>query len=322
MIRAAALAAVLLALLPRAASGSQAVCADTAARGRLNVLTINLLFTEIQQRDLRLERIADFVRLRSQTDPVDAILLQEVVGGRLAGTTNSSVDLQRMLAALGESYNLSYRLANGIPGLLTVGNAVLSRCEIVRTVSKMLPVVTEEPFPGLDLEVPLSREALLVRLHLPGYGDLNVYNTHLCAFCDPVTERLQQAEALLSFVSQVQKFFPAPVVLGGDFNTDLEQPGHSLVYNTIAAGGFVDTYAALHSCNSCCSAAQGLAGCTYAVPGNPYANQPPFSTGPPARIDYIFLNGLNASSSTVVFNTAPDWVSDHSGVLTGVALGR
>lgn len=322
MKRAVVLAAVLLTLVPRAASSAQSVCEDAAARGRLNVLTINLLYTELKERDLRLERIAAFVQDRAPADPVDALLLQEVVGGKLAGTANSSADLQRMLAARGLSYNLYYHLANGIPGLLTVGNALLSRCEIVRTLSRTLPVVTEEPFPGLGLEVPLSREAMLARVRLPGYGEVNLFNTHLCAFCDPVSERLPQAEALLSFVSQVQRLLPAPAVMGGDFNTDLELPDDALVYNRVAAAGFTDSYAALHSCTSCCSAAQGLAGCTYAVPGNPYANQPPFSTGPPARIDYIFLNGLTAGNSTVVFNSGPDWVSDHSGVFTAVHLGR
>ncbi len=32
--------------------------------------------------------------------------------------------------------------------------------------------------------------------------------------------------------------------------------------------GFTDTYAAANSCTDCCSEAEGLDGCTYAVPGN------------------------------------------------------
>jgi len=60
-----------------------------AGRKRLNILTINLLFSETETRDNRLKTIAEWVANHS----VDVVLLQEVVAGFLAGTDNSAEDL-------------------------------------------------------------------------------------------------------------------------------------------------------------------------------------------------------------------------------------
>ncbi|MBW2093168.1 MAG: hypothetical protein JRI34_13735 [Deltaproteobacteria bacterium] len=138
----------------------------------LNVLTINLLFSEIEDRDERLDTIARFVA--DYWEPIDLILLQEVVGGRLAGTINSALDLTSKLAAKGVSYQLSYRMANGIPRILTVGNAVLSRHPILFTISSTLPFVSEEIFEGI--EIPLKRKIMMSRIKIPNFGKINVYN--------------------------------------------------------------------------------------------------------------------------------------------------
>ena len=76
------------------ASAGQAACDDVASNGRLNILTINLLFSEIATRDARLASIAEFVAVNR----VDVLLLQEVVGGELVSTDNSARDLQEILA--------------------------------------------------------------------------------------------------------------------------------------------------------------------------------------------------------------------------------
>ena len=111
---------------------SQAKCDDIANRGYLNVLTINLLFSEFKDRESRLETIAEFIAEKSRDqDPIDVILLQEVVGGSFAGTLNSGLDLKNLLAARKLYYNFSFKLANGVPGVLSVGNGILSRCEIL-----------------------------------------------------------------------------------------------------------------------------------------------------------------------------------------------
>ena len=83
------------------------------------------------------------------------------------------------------------------------GNAILSRHRILFTVAKTLPFVTEEPFEGF--EIPLRRKVMMSRIKIPGLGNINVYNTHLCAFCDP-NERWAQAQVLFQFKLQPEFF--------------------------------------------------------------------------------------------------------------------
>jgi len=307
------------------AISSPAQCPDISTRGHLNVMTINLLFSEIQDRQIRLERIAAFAKDQADSgEPVDFILLQEVVGGLLSKTVNSGQDLHNLLAQKELSYNLSFKLANGLPGILSVGNAILSRCEIVYTLSTVLPFVIEEPFQGIT--VPLKRIVMMSRVKVPRVGKINVYNTHLCAFCEPEA-RLQQALVMADFIDEVESFIGGinPIILGGDFNTDVNLPSEIGVYNLITEQlGFIDSYAESHNCISCCSQVEGYGGCTFAVSGNPYAFD--FFTHlpetPPERIDYIFTRGFptNKIDSSVIFDVAPNWVSDHSAVLTKIGL--
>jgi maltose 6'-phosphate phosphatase len=292
--------------------------------GELNVMTVNLLFSEIRNRDARLDIIADFVI--SSEEPIDLILLQEVVGGTLSRTANSALDLRNKLAARGFNYHLSYRMANGLPGLLTVGNAILSLHDILFTVSATLPFESEEIFQGV--EIPLKRKVMMSRIDVPGFGDMNVYNTHLCAYCDP-GERLEQTKALINFVKTVEWFIPGSnrIILGGDFNIPDALIGSRFApeYDLIVSNGFTDSYAAFHGCdhNQCCDADfSAISGCTYAVAGNPYAfNLFTHEPEEPVRIDYIFLKNVSKIlSSEVIFNSDPSWVSDHSPVLTKIAL--
>jgi maltose 6'-phosphate phosphatase len=73
-------------------------CADVAQRGVLNVLTLNLLSSEVHDRTARLERIATLVRSQFEAGQlVDVLLLQEAAGGFLVDTENSAQDLQAIL---------------------------------------------------------------------------------------------------------------------------------------------------------------------------------------------------------------------------------
>lgn len=101
-------------------------CDDVASRGYLNVLSINLLFKEIETREQRLKAVAEF----AEKTPVDVILLQEVVGGSLVHTENSAEDLQKELRARKRDYDLYTAFEIGLPGVIGVANAILSRCEI------------------------------------------------------------------------------------------------------------------------------------------------------------------------------------------------
>ncbi len=297
------------------------VCLDVSSRGYINVLTINLLFSEIDDRDLRLARIADFVKQEAQQgNPVDVILLQEVAGGILEDTTNSSIDLWKLLHTRSLNYNLRYTMANGVSRLLSVGNSILTRCGIKSASSKTLPEESEEVFE--DIQISLKRKAIMVSIIVPGFGTISIYDTHLCAGCTG-SERLQQAQVLMAYVRAVEKKLPGenPIILGGDFNTDLNIPDNVPVYNLVTGSGFVDTYAAYNICTVCC-APSDVSGCTFAVPGNPFAfdlitNEPEV----PARIDYIFAKGFGAIlKSEVIFKDDSLWVSDHSGVLSQIGL--
>lgn len=313
--------AVLLIFFPRLSLAwlcqySQYSCSDVLERGYLNVLSVNLLYSEFRNRETRLQNIVNFmVQQTEQGEPVDIILLQEVVGGTLSGTQNSSHDLKELLSERGLKYNLQYVLVNRIPGVITVGNAILSRCKVIFTLATTLPSAWEEPSEGFD--IPLIRKAMMSRIRIPGFGKIDVYNTHLCAFCDPA-DRLQQTQALLEFITNVEKIIwwsEDSIILGGDFNINLNNPGEDTTYDEIIGFGFIDAYSVANGCHSCCSEEEGYLGCTYGVSGNPYAEVP-------ARVDYIFTKGLNVLSSNVVFNFDPCWVSDHSGLLSKIALDR
>ena len=129
-----------------------AQCHDIADRGYINILTLNMLLYEIEDRSTRVENLKDFISGQSEAgDPIDIILLQEVVGGLISGTDNSSEDLQSLLKANGLDYDLIYQQVHGIKGMLTEGNAILSRCEIQFALTITLPAVTEEPFKDYTL---------------------------------------------------------------------------------------------------------------------------------------------------------------------------
>lgn len=292
-------------------------CDDVVARGHLNVLTINLLFSETETRDQRLNAITEFV----SDVPVDVILLQEVVGGTLVGTANSAFDLQGKLLDRGHGYDLQTAFETGLPGLLAVANAVLTRCEIDFKMVKRLPKTSELEFKGHDIKLP--RNVMMTRLDIPDFGKINVYNTHLCAKCS-ADELDAQLEALLRFVDEAEAFYPQsnPVILGGDFNIDrfrVDPFEESVFYDNIIVAGFTDAYAVGRSLeNLCPDTATADRHCTVGVST--------LDAGDSARrIDYVFVKAVNELlESRVVFNNLVDTnqmgVSDHAGVFVSIKL--
>ncbi|MGV8712364.1 MAG: endonuclease/exonuclease/phosphatase family protein [Nitrosomonas sp.] len=292
-------------------------CTDVVSRGHLNVLSINVLFKETDTRDQRLEAIAEF----AEKTPVDIILLQEVAGGALVQTDNSAQDLQKKLRARNRDYDLYTAFEIGLPGVLGVANAILSRCEIDYRVTKRLPHATELNFRGHDIKLP--RNVMMTRINVPNYKLLNIYNTHLCSACT-MEEFSAQMEELLPFIGKVEASFPPGnfAVLGGDFNIDRfrvdpfpERP----FYERIINAGFIDAYAQNKPLDSlCANPKQPDAHCTVEV-----------STldagGSARRVDYLFMNQPKTiRESRVVFNTVVDpnqpSVSDHAGVFVSIAL--
>jgi maltose 6'-phosphate phosphatase len=310
-----ALCAVLMVLAgAMPARAGHASCEDVMQRGHLNVLTINILYTDFFNRLERLQAVADFIESQEQAgEPVDIILLQEVVSGAAAGTVSLSINLTALLRRQGLDYNLRFRPVAGLPAVFMVGNAMLSRCAITDFASRLLPYAPERPVAGIGL--PVLHEVQQIAVDVPGYGAASVYNTHLCAYC-PGEDRLRQTKSLFRFLDRHEDNESRFILLGGDFNTDTTIAADLPTYELITTDwGFTDTYASANSCSDCCSEAEGLAGCTYAVPGNTLAEGES-----PVRIDYIFIRGdVSGLESRVVFNQAP-WVSDHSGVLTSIGL--
>ena len=313
--------AALMFLLSHAGVAWAAVCGDVAGRGYLKILTLNLLFSEVDDRDERLDTIARYVA----NETIDVVVLQEVVGGFLAGTSNSAKDLEDMLEDRGLNYDRRTEFEVGIPGVLEVGNATLSRCKILFELTKRLPKATELEFLGIDFK--LRRNVQMTRIKIPGFGRFSLYNTHLCAGCS-FSEQEDQVEAMLDFIDQTEASLPPDnaIMLGGDFNIDRfkNSPKEVQLYNLITGDGFIDAYAEA-------KAAQGLAALCD-DDGDPFPDRhctigvgvTELSDSSPKRIDYIFDQrfGTARVTSQVVFNSEArprsgpkgKTVSDHAGV--------
>jgi len=302
--------------------------AANALDGTLKLLTLNLLFskptTALSSDNVtpRFDSIANYILAEN----IDCVLCQEVVGGQLAkklGLTqklNSSLDL---LGKLENKYELSYHLANGIPLVFSVGNAIFCRkpIDIKWTVADSLPFASEITINGTDIK--LRRVIMGSLLEVPGFGRLLLFNIHLCSGC-PTEQRQAQIEEALAFISKVKNwahliYGNVPCVFAGDFNISDKFPNgsqdSSQEYALITNAGFQDAYAEDSSCifnTSCCEVQTTQEGCTYAVDSNPFENDPSQKT----RIDYFFHQGLTVNSASVVFRgTSDPFVSDHSGVI-------
>ena len=320
--------AILFLILPVLLSfHGKAIAQETDAGNikSIKMITINLLFSEIIDRDKRLRAIADYVA----ANQVDVLLLQEVVGGDLVNTENSAEDLRDLL--LGE-YNLNYFLRTafevGIPGLLSTANAILSRFEIEFSARRTLPWVTEEEFLGFEVKLP--RNVMLTRLLIPGFGEVDVYNTHLCARCS-INDREDQLNEALDFIEMFQNNGGAqrPNIFGGDMNFDLfdDDGEEEFLYDKVLAQGFSDAYAdyiiaasrGQESLESLCEDKNNAdEHCTVGVSDLNGSNA--------RRIDYIFARDFRPPvQGQVVFNPnapngVPPTVSDHAAVVVQLRL--
>jgi maltose 6'-phosphate phosphatase len=288
-------------------------------------LNINLLFSEVDDRNKRLRAIADYLA----ANQIDVLLLQEVVGGELVGTQNSAEDLRGLLS---EVHNLNYFLRTafetGVPGLLSTANAILSRFVIEFSNNQSLPWVTEEEFLGYDVKLP--RNVMLTRLLIPGFGEVDVFNTHLCSRCSP-EEREDQLEEVFNFIKKFQNDRGAsrPTVLGGDMNFDIftDHGDEKFLYDKVLAEGFSDAYAKYiiaamsgrENLETLCENKDNAdEHCTVGVSDLDGSNA--------RRIDYIFARGFRSPvHSQVVFNPnapngVPPTVSDHAAVVVHLRL--
>ena len=294
--------------------------ADPARIKGIKMMTINLLFSEVDDRNKRLKSIADYVA----ANQIDVLLLQEVVGGVLVNTENSAEDLRKLLQ---DRHNLRYfertAFETGVKDLLRTGNSILSRFFIESTSVHELPVGTEEEFLGYD--VKLARNVIMTRLLIQGFYDIYVFNTHLCAYCS-IDEREDQLDEALDFIRSFQNDggTPQPTVFGGDMNFDLfdNDGDERFLYDEVLDEGFSDAYA-----NYIIAASSGRENLESLCENEDKADEHctvgvSDLNGPNARrIDYMFTRDFGPPvQSQVVFNPdapngVPPTVSDHAAVV-------
>ena len=212
--------------------------------------------------------------------------------------------------------------------MLGVANAILSRFEIQFSDNHRLPLVTEEEFRGFTFK--LARNVMLTRLLIPGFGEIDVFNTHLCARCS-LEDREKQLDELLNFLdmSQNDAGDPRPAILGGDMNFDLfgNNGDEELLYRNVLAEGFDDAYAKYiiraasgrETLETLCEKKDNAdEHCTVGVSDLNGSNA--------RRIDYIFARDFGPPvHSQVVFNPnapngVPPTVSDHAAVVVHLRL--
>ncbi|HRY25372.1 MAG: endonuclease/exonuclease/phosphatase family protein [Geminicoccaceae bacterium] len=309
--------------LDRQALDVPATCADLAERGSLRVLTLNLHFSAIRERPRRLETISDFIA----AEGVDVALLQEAVGGVLSGSRNSARDLRDALSDRhGLAFDLRTAVEDGVPGVLTVANAILSRCAVLEARTAALPEIAELEVLGHRFR--LGRNVVMARLLVPKIGEISVYNTHLCARCTADQRRRQLVEAL-AFIGANEEGGGRPVIFGGDLNLDLHgaDDAERALYGLMAEAGLRDAASAVTGAvgQLCAQPARPDAYCTVGVaePTRPHSK----------RIDYLFARDFGGILAyRTVFNPRLDptqtAVSNHAGVMveldltTGRALAR
>lgn len=298
---------LLVAERTRARSG----CAEAGAS--LHVMTLNLQFTRVWGEGRELEILADYVA----EGEVDVLLLQEVSGGLLTGSSSTAEDLRRLLRErFGLAFELVYAPASGVRGLFTVGNAVLSRCPIVTRRIEALPEVPELRVVGGKWRLHRNVLGVEIATHR---GPVAIYTTHLCADCE-AQERGGQLEEALAFIAEREAGRDRPVVFGGDFNLDLFRSGaERRLYRRIRDAGFADVAAVHRPAESLCAEpSRPDADCTVGVadPVRPHSR----------RIDYLFASGpIEVAEQRVVFNPRVDTgmpaVSNHAAVAARLRLG-
>ncbi len=294
---------------------ARAACPDLAERGSLRILTLNLHFSAIRERDRRLRVIADFVA----AEAIDVVLLQEVAAGLLVRSRGTALELQDLLRDRhGLVLDERSAVEDGVPGLLTVANAVLSRCRVLDERTVALPEIAELELLGFRFR--LGRNVLAVRLLVPRIGEIDVFDTHLCARCT-AGERRRQLEAALAFIEKSDREGERPVIFGGDLNLDLERDGgaEKALHALIEATGLRDTATLKGEAADrlCAQPEKPDRYCTVGVaePIRPQSR----------RIDYLFARGLGAIAGyRTVFNPRIDQgqpaVSNHAGVMAELML--
>jgi maltose 6'-phosphate phosphatase len=288
-----------------------AQCDDLAKNGYVSILDLNIEWVrEVNNEEPKLRQIADFVA----KNHVDFVLLQEVTSRTITGRKNSATELRKILL---KKHNMRYNVT-AAEDIVSWGNAILSRCEITRTDKKNLYTRGN---PNKD-KWALSRNVLLAVVSIPGYGNVNIYDTHLCSSDCGLTGRKLELDIALSWIKETTSGSRLAII-GGDFNFDrfVNAGSEAFMWQKIIDAGFKDAYADYMEkhgvdldflCENECKPDEH---CTKGVTKRDKKNG--------RRIDYIFTNTSHTikdarEDARVVFNEMinPDeaTVSDHAGV--------
>jgi endonuclease/exonuclease/phosphatase family metal-dependent hydrolase len=220
----------------------------------------------------------DDVAALIRSSAADVVLLQEVDRGTKRSGRVDQVQVLGDLTKYATAFGRSLDYDGGQYGI-----AALSRGVIAHPATESLPVRPPQARSGQSYE---PRAALTLMTTSP-LGPLQAINTHLDASRDE-HYRLQEAARIVEIVTRLSAG-PAPLVAGGDFNTE---PG-SETYGRLMAGGLRDAWKE-------CGAGDGL---TYPA------------DKPVKRIDYLFLTaGLRCTHAEVLETT----ISDHRALLVTV----
>ncbi len=144
--------------------------------------------------------------------------------------------------------------------------------------------------------------------------NIRVFATHLetALSSEDPTQMLQGQELI-----QIMNESPFPVVLAGDFNSDLSGLGHgpdlTPTASWIVEAGYADCWTALHAADE---------GLTWPLfPEDIYTIYPPAWPFPSERIDLIFAKGFEVLDAKVVGDTEP-FLSDHAGVVATLLIEK
>ncbi len=210
----------------------------------------------------------------------DVILLQEVL--EKEGLPNQA---QQLADSLG--YAFTFASVDPVGGPKRYGNAILTRLPIVATSEVKLPPLDD------------WRVAAHARLALADGRVLDAYVTHLHHTAEGAAIRAEQVAGLLAFIDATRATGDgAPLLLGGDFNAQPDQPELAPVF-----ARFADALAVVHA--------------DLALPAS--ATFGPATGTPPLRIDYLFCEPahLVPTAARIVLGApspAGVWGSDHCGV--------
>ena len=164
-----------------------------------------------------------------------------------------------------------------------------------------------------------------VRLTLEDGSPLYLYTTHLIGNTQP--DRDDQMWGLDQTIRKHiarngEDYEKAHILVGGDFNSDPTTPG---VHNLLSRG-YHDSFEDAHPGNTACS---NCADPTM-IDFNPMTIAPGLfpvqdQVTPRNRIDFVLTRGpeMQTLASTLVFTTPRRgiWMSDHSGLLSTIAVG-